>query len=123
MARPGYTIDGARAGQARSACGLTQEQAAKDLGVHRITVTKIENGSAKVSLDLLERMSGRYGRSREWLLGEPESVDELELGRERIALALAKIGEGFEELTSVLNARAREERERDEARKREAVSA
>jgi transcriptional regulator with XRE-family HTH domain len=112
MARTGYTIDGVRAAQARVACGLaTQEQAAAELHVNRITLNRIENGHAKVSLELLERMAGRYGRSREWLQGEPEHVDELELGRARLAVALAKISEGFEELTGVLNDRAREARD------------
>lgn len=108
MARTSYAIDAARAGQARTAAGLTQEDAAAKLGINRITLNKIENGRTNVSLDLLERIASFYGRSREWMLGEPETIDEIELGRERLAVALTKISEGFEELTIVLNQRVRD---------------
>lgn len=111
MGRTSYSIDPDRAGKARTAAGLTQQQAADELGVNRITMNRIENGRANASLELLERMAARYGVSREWLLGEDAAVDPIEVAREHVAEALAKIGDGFEELTDVLdtlNERARE---------------
>lgn len=111
MARTSYTIDGARAGQARTALSMTQADMADALGVNRVTMNKVENGRANVSLEFLERLSELTGRSREWLLGEPEQVDAIELGREQLAAAFAKISAGFEtlnDLVATLNDRARE---------------
>jgi transcriptional regulator with XRE-family HTH domain len=95
----------------RAGLGLKQAEAADALGVNRVTLNKIENGRANVSLELLEAMAEMYGCSREYLLGQPEEVDAIELGRERLAVALAKINDGFEDLTSLvdtLNAQARD---------------
>lgn len=109
------TVDPVRAGQAREAfrdkagARLSQVAAARRLGVHPVTLNKIENGKANCSLELLERMSKLYGRTREWLCGENDPVDEVEAAREKFALALSSIGEGFEQLTElvdVLNQRA-----------------
>lgn len=91
------------------AMGLTQAEAAGTLGVNRVTLNKIENGRSNLSLDLLERMAARYGCSREHLLGL-DDTDPVRANRDRIAKALQKIAEGFEELelTDVLNNRARD---------------
>src|SRR4051812_5811641 len=102
--KPGsYTPDPVRVAQARMDKGLKQAAAADALHVNRVTLNKIENGRANVSLELLERMTKLYDRSREWLLGEPEQVDPLELGRERLASALSKINDGFEDLTNLVD--------------------
>lgn len=107
MKRQSYTVDPHRAAQARLAVGLTQAEAADDLGVNRVTLNKIENGKANASLDLIERMAARYTRSREWLLGQ-DHADPVLVNRDRIARALGKIAEGFEELglVEVLNGQA-----------------
>lgn len=106
-----YTPDRVRVAQARMDKGLKQAEAADALHVNRVTLNKIENGRANVSLGLLERMTGLYGCSREFLLGEPEQVDAIESGREALANALAQISAGFEtlnDLVETLNGRARE---------------
>lgn len=112
MARTSYFVDPVRVAQARTAAGFDVQAAAADaLGVNRVTLNKIENGRANVSLELLERMTALYGRSREFLLGEPERVDAIEAGRETLAIALAKISDGFEalnDLVETLHERARE---------------
>lgn len=106
----GYRVDPVRAAQARldkkgtDGRPLKQAAAAKLLGIHPVTLNRIENGKARVSLELLERMVKLYGQTRAWLLREPETVDAVEASRERIANALCQIGIGFEELTAVLNA-------------------
>jgi transcriptional regulator with XRE-family HTH domain len=114
MSRTSFDVDPTRAAQARISAGLTQALAADELEINRVTMNKIENGKARVSLDLLERMAQRYGRSRAWLIGEPEAEDEIEASRERIANALSLISQGFEELVPVLNDRVREAREAQE---------
>lgn len=108
MGRRSYRVESARAGQARQNKGLTQAAAAEDLSINRVTLNKIENGHANVSLELLERMARLYACSREWLIGEPEAVDEVEIDRERIANALSSIRDGFEALDAVLAGRLRE---------------
>jgi transcriptional regulator with XRE-family HTH domain len=101
--RAGYEIDGLRVAQARQAlrpdgekrqrdddATMTQGDLADLIGVHRVTLNKIEAGQRAVSLDTLERLAVRLGRSREWLLGEPETIDEFELAREKMANALSE---------------------------------
>lgn len=112
--REGYVVDGVRLAQARQALPagggkpVTQADFAALIGVHRVTLTKIENGDARVSLDLLERIVAKTGQSREWFLGAPEQVDPVEESRLQVGAALAKIAAGFEELTDVLGDRVRE---------------
>jgi transcriptional regulator with XRE-family HTH domain len=103
VARTGYIVDGARVGQARQEAGFTQTDLAARIGVHRVTMTKIEN-RAPVSLETLERLASALGRSREWLLGEPEQIDEFELAREKMASAL----ESFSEAVDLLQRRIRD---------------
>lgn len=110
MGRTGQILDGQRLGQARIAADLKQGELADRVGIHRVTLTKIENG-APCSLELLERLAAELDVKREWLLGEPEAVDEFELARERMASAMAKIADGFEDFTSAVEALERRARE------------
>lgn len=57
--------------QARGARGLTQEDAARHLGVARTTVTAIEKGDRKVKPAELVALATLYGRSVNDLLGKP----------------------------------------------------
>jgi transcriptional regulator with XRE-family HTH domain len=107
MLMKGFAIDPLRAAQARISFQedgkpLTQVEAARRLGVHQITLNRVENGKSPGSADLLDRMVELYGVTREWLLGEPEQVDEYELARERMATAMSKIGDGFEDFASAV---------------------
>src|SRR5690242_15760418 len=103
MAREGYEIDGARVGRAREAAGISQQALGDRCHLHRVTVTRIENGQARVSLDVAERLARELGCTREWLLGEPDNVDEFDQARERVANALSKIGAGFEDFTEAVD--------------------
>lgn len=104
----GYLVDHVRVAQARQALRgangkpLTQRLAAERLDVHPVTLNRIENGKARVSLELLERMATLYGCTREHLLGASEQVDPIAAARNQVADALEKIGGGFEELADVV---------------------
>lgn len=104
-----YAIDGARLGQARQALTdengkrLTQAEAARILGVHTVTLNRIENGKARASLELLERICELTGKSRIWLLGEEEPVDPFEVNRARLAVAVQNIADGFDLLNELMN--------------------
>lgn len=90
---------------------LSQTQAAHRLDVHPVTLNRIENGKANVSLELLERMCALYGCTRPFLLGEPEQVDPFDAAKAQVAAALGEISDGFEKLADVveaLNEQARE---------------
>jgi transcriptional regulator with XRE-family HTH domain len=84
---------------------MTQVQLADRLGLHRVTLTKIETGHARVSRETLERLAVELGRSTAWLLGEPEEVDEIELARTKIFAAATD----FLEAIQMLERRARGE--------------
>lgn len=104
----GLSVSQVRVAQARLACKgedgepLKQVEAARLLDVHPVTLNRIENGKAKVSRDLLDRMVDLYGRSREFLLGEPETIDEFELARERMAIALSQMAGVFEDFSAAV---------------------
>lgn len=106
--RTSYQVDGLRVAQSRQALtgaggkAMTQQELADLLDVHRVTLTKIESRGTNVSLDLLERLSKQLGRSREYLLGEPEVIDDLEVAKARIAVALVKVGDGLGELADLV---------------------
>lgn len=82
---------------------MTQGELGDLIGCHRVTVNKIEAGAARVSLGTLERLAAVLTRSREYLLGEPELVDEFELARERLTHAATKIADGLEEASLVID--------------------
>lgn len=106
MARKSYCIDPSRAGQARTKAGLTQQQVADQLGCSRITINKIENGRANVSLSLVEGMANLYAVTREWLLGE---LDPAAAHHKKIVTALGKLEEGLGDIVDIveeLNAEA-----------------
>lgn len=102
MSKRGHQIDGLRAAQERERLGFTQAECAARLGVHRVTLTKIENDDTNVSLDLIERMTALFSCTREHLQGLDVPVDEVEAAKEQIAEALAKVSDGLEDLVDVM---------------------
>jgi transcriptional regulator with XRE-family HTH domain len=116
--REGIQLDGVRVAAARQALPgfngrsyLRQSEFADVVGIHPVTLNRIENNKTKVSLETLEGLCEHLGRTREWLMGVPEEVDELEAAREQMATALSKIAEGYEDFgaaVEALNARIRE---------------
>ena len=66
---------------AREACGLTQEQAAENLGVSRSAVVQIEQGKRSVSSLELDRLAHLFGRDiREFVADSFEEADSLAVG-------------------------------------------
>jgi transcriptional regulator with XRE-family HTH domain len=98
---------------ARENAGLSQGQAAKQLGVARPTISECEAGRRKVSAAELGVMAKLYGVGMAWLACEDE--DTIDPDRDRIELAAREIaGLKSEDLASVLqlvrSIRAREKR-------------
>lgn len=78
MAPRGMKVNGVRIARARLRMPGSPNQAefAKSLGIHWVTQSNIENGKAKVSLELLERIAAATGTSREYLIGSDEDDAE-----------------------------------------------
>lgn len=78
MAPKGKTVNGLRIAQARLSLPDKPSQAefAKRLDIHWVTQSNIENGKAKVSLELLEKIASETGVSREHLLALDADEDE-----------------------------------------------
>lgn len=51
---------------------LTQEQMASYLGVDQSLVTKLENGTRNLNVDLIEKICNLFGCTEEYLLGESD---------------------------------------------------
>jgi transcriptional regulator with XRE-family HTH domain len=62
--------------KARELAGLTQEQVAHLMGLHRPSISEIEAGRRRVSAEELKQFGTHYRVSLAWLAGErPESID------------------------------------------------
>jgi Zn-dependent peptidase ImmA (M78 family)/transcriptional regulator with XRE-family HTH domain len=68
---------GRRIRQAREACGMTQEDVAKELGVSRATVAQIELGNRSVSGLELDRLAYLFARDIRDFLAEKFTDDDL----------------------------------------------
>ena len=83
---------------ARQQAGLSQGQAAKELGWQRPTISEIEAGRRRVATEELNRFASLYGVSVSWLMrDEPEVTDP---AVELAARELAKLKQ--EDFDSVL---------------------
>lgn len=87
---------------------MKQGELADLCGLHRVTMTKIEGSNARVSLDVLERLAAAVGRSREWLLGEPETIDDFELARAKMNHVLEEFSQAVDLLQRAARAAATE---------------
>jgi transcriptional regulator with XRE-family HTH domain len=61
---------GKRLHDARESAGLSQGQIAGLMGLHRPTISEIEAGRRKTSVEELKKFAEYYGVSHSWLLGE-----------------------------------------------------
>lgn len=78
MAPRGHTVNGLRVAQARLALPGSPSQAefARRVGIHWVTQSNIENGKAKVSLELLERIAAETSETRDHFLGVDDEDEE-----------------------------------------------
>jgi transcriptional regulator with XRE-family HTH domain len=82
-------IIGTRLRLAREMAGLSQAQAAKLMNVHRPTISEIEAGRRRVSVEELKLFAKIYRAAIGWLAGNrPESADPKE---DRIQLAAREL--------------------------------
>lgn len=89
---------------AREGAGLSQEQVAKKMNLHRPTISEIEAGRRRVSAEELAQFAEIYGVDANWLTGEEEAESDPE--EDRIMLAARELGkmkdEDFDRLMKVL---------------------
>lgn len=74
----GHRVDGLKVAQARLRLkgSPNQREFAERLGIHWVTMSRIENGKANVSLDLLERIAAETGHKRDHFLAVEDDEEE-----------------------------------------------
>ena len=77
MATIDTTALGQRLREARSNCGLTQQQVADELNIQRTAVVNIESGQRAVSTLELTKLARLYGRSVAEFIEAPSSEEDL----------------------------------------------
>ena len=93
---------GARLRAAREQAGLSQGQVARLLKLHRPSITEVEAGRRRVSVEELAELARIYGVNSAWLAGEESSrTTEADIRTELAARELAKLKP--EDLDRVLN--------------------
>ncbi len=85
---------------AREMAGLSQGQVAKRLGLHRPSVSEMEAGRRRVSVEELAELADLYAVDLSWLAGGEATPDEHQARVELAARELSKLRE--EDLDRVL---------------------
>ena len=67
------TIKNMRLKQLRKESKLTQDQLAKYLDVDQTMITKLENGTRKLNVTLIEKICNLFGCSEAYLMGEEDT--------------------------------------------------
>lgn len=67
------TTKNVRLKQLRKESKITQEQLAKYLNVDQTMITKLENGTRKLNVTLIEKICNLFGCSEAYLLGENDA--------------------------------------------------
>ncbi len=87
---------------ARKQAGLTQEQVAKLLNLHRPTISEIEAGRRKVTSEEVIKFGEIYGVSTEWLLNKADK--KFNPSKEKLEFAARELGKlKKEDLEKVIN--------------------
>ena len=79
--------------EARALAGLSQESAAKILGIQRPAVSEIESGRRKVSAEEIIQFSKIYKVSTSWLLLKDEAETEMDEQLKVAARELSKMSD------------------------------
>lgn len=86
---------------ARELAGLSQNQAAKMLGLKRPGISEIEAGRRKVAADELAQLAKIYRVDVSWLIGADDQAEE---GQERVELAARELSKlKPEDMDRILN--------------------
>jgi transcriptional regulator with XRE-family HTH domain len=83
------SIIASRLREARKMAGLSQAQAAKELGLHRPSISEAEAGNRKVSADEIAKLAKLYDVSVSWLLGN--GTEKLNIHDDKIQLAAREL--------------------------------
>jgi transcriptional regulator with XRE-family HTH domain len=75
--------------EARKLAGLSQGQVAKMLGLHRPSISEMENGNRRISAEELLRLAELFDVSISWLLGE--TAETLDVEEPRLELAAREL--------------------------------
>lgn len=75
--------------EARKMAGLTQGQVAKQINLHRPTISEIEAGNRSVSAEELTQLAEIYDVSVSWLAGE--GAEKLDPHDDRVQLAFREL--------------------------------
>jgi len=100
--KTGIAVDGLKVAKARAALPhvdgreVSQVRFAEMLGVHAVTMNRIESGKARVSLELLERIAAATGKPRDSFRADAPDI-ETDL-RAALVAALARVGEELADL-------------------------
>jgi len=89
QAQENKAIISSRLREARKMAGLSQAQAARELGLHRPSISEAEAGNRKVSADELSRLAKLYDVSVSWLLGE--GAEKLDIHDDKVQLAAREL--------------------------------
>lgn len=96
----GIRLQGVRVAQARQKLPgfngrgyLRQSEFAEKVGIHPVTMNRIENDNANVSLEMAERLADALCVTREWLQGEDDPYE----------LARVKMGQALEDFNAAVN--------------------
>lgn|SRR5690625_3770509 len=79
--------------EARALAGLSQENAAKILGIQRPAISEIESGKRKVSAEEIIQFSKLYKVNTSWLLLKEESEAEMDEQLKVAARELSKMSD------------------------------
>ena len=79
--------------EARMMAGLSQESAAKILGIQRPSISEIEAGKRKVSAEEIIHFSKLYKVNTSWLMLKEENVPEMDEQLKVAARELSKMSE------------------------------
>jgi transcriptional regulator with XRE-family HTH domain len=82
-------IMASRLREARKLAGLTQGQVAKNMDMHRPTISEIEGGNRSVSAEELTRFADLYDVSLSWLAGE--GAEKLDPHDDRVQMAFREL--------------------------------
>jgi transcriptional regulator with XRE-family HTH domain len=82
-------IIAARIREARKMAGLSQNQVAKMLDLHRPSISEIEAGNRSVSAEEIAQLAEIFEVSASWLLGE--GIDKIDLHDNKLQLAAREL--------------------------------